>query len=131
VSTDGGSNTVPSVDNFNDPGNGDNIQRPWDTICHWSRRRGGLATISYYFKTYVDKFRSRVLASWSCYDFVKFLTPAEKRELLQMKGEDQEIKEINKYSGAEEGVGGDGSGAGEGGDNNGSNVSIGGGNASS
>jgi hypothetical protein len=48
-----------------------------------------------------------------------------------MKGEDQEIKDINKYSGAEEGVGGDGSGAGEGGDNNGSNVSIGGGNASS
>jgi hypothetical protein len=91
---------------------------------------GGLATISYYFKTYVDKFRSRVLASWSCYDFVKFLTPAEKRELLKMKEPDQETNEINKDSGAEEGVGGDGSGAGKGGDNNGSNVSIGGGNAS-
>ena len=47
-----------------------------------------------------------------------------------MKDEDQEMKEINKYSGAEEGLGGDGSGAGEDGDNNGSNFSIGGGNTS-
>ena len=84
----------------------------------------------------MQKYRStlknvvpRVLAAWSCSDFVKFLTLAEKRELLKMKDEDQEMKEINKYSGAEEGVGENDSGAEKGGDTNGSNDSVWGGNS--
>ena len=70
------------------------------------------ATQSKHFRTCVDNFGSRVLAAWSCKDscpgFVKFLTPAERRELKEMqKEEDEELttnlktpEEVHKDDGA-------------------------------
>ena len=47
----------------------------------------------------MDNFGSRVLATWSCKDscpgFVKFLTPAERRELKEMQKEEDEELTIN------------------------------------
>ena len=52
------------------------------------------AMVSTHFKTCVDNFGSRVLAVWlckdSCAEFVKFLTPAERKELRQMEIDDEE-----------------------------------------
>ena len=45
--------------------------------------------LSTHFKTCVDNFGNRVLATWSCKDpceqFLKFLTPAKREELKQME----------------------------------------------
>ena len=53
------------------------------------------AKMSQYFRTCVDNFGSRVLAAWSCEDFVKYLTPSEERELLKMKADKKELNQMN------------------------------------
>jgi hypothetical protein len=53
------------------------------------------AKMSQYFRTCVDNFGSRVLAAWSCDDFVKYLTPSEERELLKMKADKKELNQTN------------------------------------
>jgi hypothetical protein len=57
------------------------------------------ATQSKHFRTCVDNFGSRVLAAWSCKDscpgFVKFLTPAERREFKEMQKEEDDDPEGN------------------------------------
>ena len=53
------------------------------------------AVMSQYFQTCVDNFGSRVLAAWSCDEFVKYLTPSKERELLKMKAEKKVLNQMN------------------------------------